>query len=227
MTLIPELERDLVAAAGRTRSPRRRMRQAGALGAAVAAATAVAVVTLWPSDEGPGPSRAAGDRRPAPPAPPSDYPPVHGTLVRLSSFEFDGVRYRLSGYRGRGGVVCVRIAQSPPEPGASDGRPSVACAGGPYLRRSLRRERVLNVGTGGGAHLVVAGFTVPEVSKIGVVGTDWPAHAELTRPFRPWNGARIRAFTIVVAPPSGVKVPRAAYLRIRAKATELRIPADR
>jgi hypothetical protein len=215
MTLMPELERDLVAAAGRVGSSRRRMRQAGALAVAAAAAAGVALVTLWPSDEGSRPNRAAGDRRQAPPPPPTSYPPVRGTLVRLSSFEFGGVRYRLSGYRDRDGGVCIRIKESPPAPGVPDGRPSMTCAGRPYLRRSLRRQRVLNVG-GGGARLKVSGFSVAAVSKIRVVGTDWPAHAELTRPWRPWVGPRIRAFTIVVDPPSGVKVPRRAFGRIRA-----------
>jgi hypothetical protein len=213
MTLIPELERDLVAAAGRIRSPRRYMWPGGA--AAAAAAATVAVVILWSSDEAPSPNHATGDHKAGPPAPPRYYPPVKGTLVRLSSFEFDGVRYRLSGYRDRDRGVCIRIKESPPAPGVPDRRPSTTCAGGPYLRRSLRRQRVLNVG-GGGARLKVSGFTVAGVSKIRVVGTDWPAQAELTRPWRPWVGPRIRAFTIVVDPPSGVNVPLNAFQRIRA-----------
>jgi hypothetical protein len=218
MTLIPDLEWDLMAAAGRKRSVRRRIRQAGVLAAAAAVATVVAIVTLLPTDEGSGPSRAAGDRRPAPPRPPSHYPPIQGTLVRLSSFEFDGIRYRLSGYRGRGGVVCMRIAKSPPEPGTRGGRPSVTCAGGSHLRRSLLRQRVLTVGAGGGPPLRidVTGFTVAGVSGVRAVGTDWPKHVELTRSWRPMDGAPIRAFVIVVDPPRGAKESRDTFTNIRA-----------
>lgn len=218
MTLIPDLERELVEAAGRRRSVRRRTRRAAALGVAAAAATALALFTFWSSDEDPGPKRAAGGQRPDTPAPPPrTQPPVPGTLIRLSTFDFRGVEYRLSGYRSRDGGVCMRIAQSPPvAPGLT--RPSIMCAGGPSLRRSLRRERVLTVSAGGGPpeRANVAGFTVAGVSRVRLVGTDWPAHVELTRAWRPLDGARIRAFIIVVDPPRGAELPLDAHMRIRA-----------
>jgi hypothetical protein len=218
MTLIPDLERDLVTAAGRKRSVRTRTRRAAGLGAAAAAALALGAVALWPTDEGAGPKRAAGEQRPAPPAPPPQYdPPVRGTVVRLSSFDFRGIEYRLSGYRSRDGSVCMRIAQTPPDAPGLD-RPTGTCAGGPFLGRALRGHRVLNVGGGGGPpiRLKVAGFAVADVSRLKAVGTDWPWHAELTRAWRPWKGPRIRAFVIIVDPPRGAKLSRRGYTRIRA-----------
>ena len=226
MTLIPDLERDLVEAAERRGSPRRRARQVGAF-AAVAAAVAVVVVGLWPSDEASGPKRAAGTNQaagadvPSSKAPPRYQPPVPGTLVRLSTFSFAGVRYRLSGYRSRHDMVCMQIEQSPPAAGATDRRPSVTCSGEPSLRRGLRRGRVLNVGGGGGTRVEVTGFTRAGVTRIKAVGTRRPAHAELTRPFRPWNGPPIRAYTIVVNQRPGDGTGRPTYFRIRA------VPADR
>lgn len=220
MTLIPDLERDLVEAAeGRMRSVRRRTWRAAAFAVAAVVALAVAIVTFSFSDGGAGPSRPAGDgQRPDTPAPPPSTPrPVPGTLVRLSTFDFRGVQYQLSGYRSRDGSVCMRIKQTPPvAPGLT--RPSIMCAGGPSLRRRLRRERVLNVSAGGGppGRMMVAGFTVAAVSNVRAVGTDWPTHVELTPAWRPLDGERIRAFLIVIKPPRGVEVPRDAYMRIRA-----------
>lgn len=221
MTLIPDLERDLEAAAGkRMRSRRRRVRRVVAIGVAAATALAVGVVAFSSSDESPGPNRAAGDDgQPAIPAPPHGTPrPAPGTLVRLSTFDFRGVQYRLSGYvsRARGlrrnDSVCVQIERTPPvAPGLE--RPGVMCAGDGLLRRGLRRQRVLNVGAGGGppGRLEVTGFTVAGVSGVRVVGTGWPSHAELTRAWRPLDGERMRAFVIVVDPPRGAKLPRKAF----------------
>ena len=219
MTLIPELERDLVAAAeGRRRSVRRRARRVVAVGVAAAAASAVALVTFSSSDESPGPSRATGDHgQPAIPAPPQGTPPpVPGTLVSLSTFDFRGVQYQMSGYRSRGGSrndsVCVQIHRTPPVAPGLD-RPSVMCAGDGLLRRRLGRERVLNVGGGGGPpqRLEVTGFTVAGVSRVRAVGANWPAHVELTRAWRPLNGRRLRAFVIVADPPRDAKLPRNAF----------------
>ena len=135
-----------------------------------------------------GPKRSAGDQRPEPIAPPPEHnPPARGTLVRLSSFEFRRVQYRLSGYlspaRGsrRNDSVCVQIKRTPPVAPGLD-RQSVMCAGHDLLRRGLRRERVPNVGAGGGPpkRLEVTGFTVVGVSRVQAVGTDWPWHAEVT-----------------------------------------------
>jgi hypothetical protein len=221
MTLIPELERDLVEAAERGRLTRARVRRVAAAGVAVAAAVAVALVTFSWSGDHPGPKRATGGERPGRQAPPRYHPPMPGTLVRLSSFSFAGVRYRLSGYRSRHDMVCMQIEQWPPESGAADRRPSVTCSGEPSLRRGLRRGRVLNVGGGGGERVVVTGFTRAGVSRIKAVGTKSPLHVELTRPFRPWNGPPIRAYTIVVKEPPGTDTGRATYFRIRA------VPADR
>ena len=216
MTLIPDLERELVEAAGRVRSVRRRARRAAVLGVAAAAAAAVALVTFWSSDEDPGPKRAAGDQPQSTPAPPRYNRPAPGTLVKLSTFGFRGVRYELSGYPSRDGGVCLQIRQSPPVTGATDERPSVTCAGGRHLRSRLREERVLNVGGGGGGErLEVTGFTIAGVFRIKVTGTDLPSHVELTRPWHPWDGPRIRAFLIVVDPPRGADISSPAF-RIRA-----------
>jgi hypothetical protein len=204
MTLIPDLERDLVEAADRRRSLRGRTRRAAALGAAAAAA-AHDLVTFGSSDDDPSPKRAAG----------GEPSPAPGTLVELSSFRFRGVRYQLSGYRSRRGEACMRIQQTPPVPGALDDRPSITCSGGQRLRRRLRQERVLNVGGGGAGRLIVSGFTAAAVSQIKVVGTDRPARVELTRPWRWVDGVRIRAFVIVVVPPRGADISKPA-LRIRA-----------
>jgi hypothetical protein len=222
MTLIPDLERDLeAAAAGRMRSVRRRARQVAAVGVAAAAALALAVVALSSSDEDSGRNRAGGHgKAEAIPAPPRETePPAPGTLVKLSSFSFRGVEYQVSGYRSRhgGGGVCLRIKRTPPAaPGLT--RPSIMCAGDGMLQRRLRRERVLNLAAGGGppGRLEVSGFTVPEVSRVRAVGEDWPAHVELTRAWRPVDGKRIRAFVVVADPPRDAKVKRNAFTPIRA-----------
>jgi hypothetical protein len=208
MTLIPELEHELVTAAERRRSVRGRTRRAAALGVAAAAvlALAIALGSLWSSEDDPSSGTAAD-----------------GSLVRLGSFDFRGVQYRLSGYRSpargsrRNDTVCLQIKRTPPvAPGAD--RPSVMCAGDGLLLRGLRRERVLNVGAGGGPpqRLEITGFTVADVSRVRAVGASWPAHVELTRAWRPLNGPRIRAFVIVLDPPRGAKLSRRAYSRIRA-----------
>jgi hypothetical protein len=221
MTLIPDLERHLeAAAAGRMRSVRRRAWQVAAVGVAAVIALAVAVTVLSSSDEGPGATRAADDgQRPDTPAPPQGTPrPAPGTLVTLSTFDFRGVRYRVSGYlsRAHGSLrndsVCVQIKRTPPVAPGSD-RPSVTCAGDGLLRRGLRRQRVLYVGASGGppGRREVTGFTVTGVSRIRAVGTNWPAHVELTRPWRPLAGEPIRAFVIVADPPRDAKQPRNAF----------------
>jgi hypothetical protein len=221
MTLIPDLERELVAAADRRRSLRGRTRRAAAVGVAVAAAAALALVTFGSTDEGSAPKRAAGEQRQSSPAPPRFPAPMRGSLVRLASFDFRGVHYRLSGYRSRGGypsrgdVICAQIRQSPPV-APDKTRPSVTCSGEHSLRRGLRRDSVLNVGGGGGERLLVSGFARAEVAAVAVVGTGWRSRPVLTRPWRPWDGPRIRAFTIVVVPPRGVDVTPTDRLRIRA-----------
>ena len=216
MTLIPDLERELVAAAQGRRSLRRRTRRAAVVGAAAAAAAAaLALVTFWTGDEDPGQKRATGGQPQSRPAPPRYNRPAPGTLVKLSSFGFRGVRYRLSGYPGRDGGVCLQWQHAPPVPGATDDRPSVMCAGGRHLRRRLREERVVNVGGGGGERLEVSGFTDAGVSRIEVDGTDLPAHVELTRPWRPWDGPRIRGFLIVVDP-RGADISSPAFRAVRA-----------
>jgi hypothetical protein len=226
MTLIPDLERDLeTAAAGRMRSVRRRAWRVAVVGVAAVMTLAVAVVALSSRDEGSGPTRAAeGGERPDTPAPPRGIPhPAPGTLVRLSTFDFRGVQYRLSGYlsRARGhrrnDSVCVQIKRTPPVGPGLD-RPSAMCAGDGLLRRRLRPERVLNVGGGGGppGRLEVTGFTVAGVSRVRAVGEDWPAHVELTRPWRPLNGERMRAFVIIVDPPRDARMKRDAFTPVRA-----------
>jgi hypothetical protein len=90
------------------------------------------------------------------------------------------------------------------------------CSGERSLRRGLRRQSVLNVGGGGGEHLLVSGFARAEVAAVAVVGTDWPARPVLTRPWRPLDGERIRAFVIVVDPPRGANPSGRVFMRIRA-----------
>src|SRR4029079_141870 len=105
--------------------------------------------------------------------------PAPDTLVRLGSFDFRGVQYRLSGYvspaRGlrRNDSVCVQIKRTPPVAAGLD-RPSTMCAGDGLLRRRLGRERVLNVGMGGGPpqRLEAPGFTVAGVSGVSALGTE-------------------------------------------------------
>jgi len=64
--------------------------------------------------------------------------------------------------------------------------------------------------------MIVSGFTVAGVSRVKVVGTDFPARAELTRPWRSVDGVRIRAFVIVVDLPRGVDLSIRLSRRIRA-----------
>jgi hypothetical protein len=219
MTLIPDLERDLVEAAGRVRLPRTLARRVAPFAAAAVVVSASAVaIALWSGDEAP-PDRAlpAGEEREPPPAPPpsSRRPqPVPGSLSPPVILEFDGARYRMFGFRSRrGDMICVRVNRIDTMPGID----SETCAGERNLRRGLRDTGVLKVGGGGGEHLSIAGFTEASILDVYLEGTRRRHRIVMTEPWRPkpWRGEPIRAFLAIVdGTPIGA-VPHRKLLRIR------------
>lgn len=223
MTLIPDLERDLVAAAGRMRAPRGRARRAAPVAVAVAAAVAVAGLLaaagglLRCQDTGDSsPAPRAGEREDPPVPPPPPQPrPVPGSLSAPVTFGFDGMRYRVIGFRSRTqDSVCIRLSR----PGEVPAIEGVTCAGERNLRRGLRNGAVLNVGAGGGRHLSLAGFARADTTRLGIAGTAHRGRVALTEPWRPtpWRGEPIRAFYAVVDAPAGRQEMRTEeLLRIR------------
>jgi hypothetical protein len=205
MTLIPDLERDLVEAAGRVRAPRGRARHAAPYAVAAAAVAALAVgsaALLGGDDARDGPSRAAEQPDQSPPPPQRRVPrALHGSASAPLTFGFDGVRYRVVGFRSRQDSICLRLNRL----GSHATMLGVTCSGERNLRRGLRREAVLKVGAGGGKLLTVSGFVTPDVTELVTRGTKRRSRVFLTEPWRPkpWAGDPIRGFIAVLEGEAG------------------------
>jgi hypothetical protein len=130
------------------------------------------------------------------------------------TLEFDGARYRMYGFRSRrGDMICMRVDRLDTMPGI-DGE---TCAGERHLRRGLRESLVLKVGSGGGAHMSIAGFTDGSVLEVYLRGTKRRHEVVLTEAWRPkpWRGAPIRAFLAIIDGAPGGAVPHRKLLRIQ------------
>jgi hypothetical protein len=220
MTLIPDLQRDLVDAAARMN----RHRQRFALWLRLTPAVAVAAALIGASVlhlGGDGSDRAPSSREPAgspqnssPSAPPERSPkppprrgpqPMPGSLSQAVRFEFAGVGYSIVGFRGRGGsrdgTICTRLAER--GRGRSGRLVGATCAGERLLRRELDDHPARTVG-GGGQPPQIAGFARADVARIAVLDSQYPSRVVLSEAWspEPWQGEPIRFFLVLIdAPP--------------------------
>ena len=230
MTLIPDLQRDLVDAAGRIGRPRLRA-PAGVVAAAVAAAFVVAAVVLVANDGGEPVSPPTDSISPgSPPAsPPTDTPmreaprpsmePLPGSASAPLEFEFGGVSYSATGFRSEGSVICTTLKSSseselPP-------RGSGSCLRDRLLRDALGTSPVHMYAGGGGGPSQTAGFARADVAELTVVGpTEADSRAFVSEPWRPepWEGEPIR-FVYVLSVGGPERIPGIDRHRYRAELT--------
>jgi hypothetical protein len=233
MTLIPDLQRDLVDAAARMSRPRQRFVMRLRLTAAVAAAAALVGATLLlvgrdASDSGQssreptGPSRNPPGRTvpERPPKPPGlNVHPVPGSFSPRVSFGFAGVRYSVVGFRRGGRLICTSLAEGAKGPG----RPLAAnsCAGERLLRRDLEDNPVRTFGGFGGEHSFVSGFARADVTRIALVAPRYPGRVVLSKPWspEPWRGKPIRFFVVAIDRPRDARPDFPLRTRIRLQGT--------
>jgi hypothetical protein len=222
MTLIPDLERDLVDAAGRVHGGWRRFGPPLRLAMAGAAAAAlICAMVLIVGRDGSDPARSSRNTATPPnrtaPAPPTHMRPLPGTFSDPVRFEFEGVRYSLVGFRSRGDVICMRLVEGVP------GRPlaSSTCAGERLLRRELPDHPVRIVGTGGAESTFVSGFARVDVTTLELISPRYPSRAVLSAPWRPkgWRGKPIRFFEVAIDLPPGAarNIPQLSRIRLQGR----------
>jgi hypothetical protein len=182
MTLIPDLQRDLVDAAARWTGRRHRFAVWLRLTPAVVVAAALIGVAVLPfggddSDRAPSSGKPAGaPQKSSPDAPPKRPPkppsrrgpqPIADSLSRPVVFEFAGVGYSIVGFRGRsasrGGEICTRLVE----------------------RVGDRRRRLVGV------------------AGIAVLDAQDPSRVVLSEPWspEPWQGEPIRFFLVLIDTP--------------------------
>jgi hypothetical protein len=216
MTLIPELQQDLVDAAARMSGHRQRVRLWLRLTPAVAVAAAIVSATVLlldrdesePASSSPKPAGLPqGSQRHTPPegSPPRLYSrPLPGSLSQTLRFEFAGVRYSTVGYRSRShsrdGQICTRLTQL--RDGLGRRVTSDGCAGERLLRRELDDHPARTVG-GGGEPIALFGFARADVTKIAVLDRQYPSRVVLSEPWspEPWRGEPIRFFRVLIDAP--------------------------
>lgn len=214
MTLIPDLQRDLVDAAARMNSRRRRVRVwLRVAPAVVVAATLAAALALLlggggfdpaPSSREPGrsPQTTPSERSPKPP-PRRGPRPIPGSLSKPIRFEFAGVPYSVVGFQAqsasRGGVFCARLTERRGGRGTMVG---ATCAGERLLRGELDDDPARSVGSGG-LPPQVTGFARADVTGIAVLDSEHPSRVVLSEPWspEPWRGRPIRFFLVLVDAP--------------------------
>ncbi len=180
MTLLPELERELVSAAGRLGRTRGRLSAARRLALPVAALAVIAVVIgviARGSGEEPATDRPALDQ--APPQRPS-VRAVPGTASPRATATVEGVTYEAFGYLSARGLICIRFL----EPGDDPRRPSVGCLNTRGAREALA-ERPAHIFAGGGSRSgvsVATGLARPDVTAVRAVNG---ARVVLSRSWRP------------------------------------------
>jgi hypothetical protein len=239
MTLIPELQRDLVDAAGRLGRPRLRAPVALRVVAA-AAAFVVAAVVLLADDGEPGSSPSDSVLPVSPPtnpptdSPPTDPPPTDPPITapprpRIQpvaesespplGFEFHGVRYSAVGLRSKGSVICIVVER------AARGREVVpnsgSCLRDRLLSDALEERRVHMFAGGGGWPAHAAGFARTDVTELSLVGPDAAdGKVVLSEPWspEPWEGDPIR-FVYVLTDGPADRRPSLTYHRFRAELT--------
>jgi hypothetical protein len=219
MTLIPELQRDLVDAAGRLGRPRLRAPAGLVVALATAAAAVVAAVLLVANDGGGPDSRPAdrvlpapadGDRTTDPPitAPPRpSLDPVPGSQSPPLSLEFGGVRYTAVGFRSDGSAICTSLKAAD---GADDMVPpggTGSCLSERLLRDALAKGRVHMYAGGGGGPTQTAGFARAEVMRLSLIDRATGDKVILSEPWRPepWDGDPIRfVYVLSESPPETI-----------------------
>lgn len=220
MTLIPDLQRDLVDAAARRNDRRRRFAVWLRLApAAVVAAALIGVVMLPLGDD--GSDRAASSREPAgspqkpspeplpersPKPPPRRGPqPIAGSLSRPVGFDFAGVSYSIVGFRGRSasrdGEICTRLVERARD--RSRRLVGASCAGDRLLRRELDDHPARTVGVGGAQPTQISGFARADVARIAVLESEYPSRVVLSEPWspEPWQDQPIRFFLVLIDTP--------------------------
>jgi hypothetical protein len=217
MTLIPDLQRDLVEAAGRVRGPRLPARAAVAGGVAtVTAAAVMALLVAGGSDEAPAPGEPAApppEAEPGPPpsaeeeAPPDvepprpDVHPIPGSHSERVALDFAGVRYSIVGFRSEGSV-CTALAAAG---GGAEGQPPFrSCLAEALLRQALADTLVHTYGGGGGTPTFTVGFARAAVSDLSLTDPTSKTRVVLSEPWspEPWEGDPIRfVYVITDGPP--------------------------
>jgi hypothetical protein len=217
MTLIPDLQRDLVDATARMNSHRRRvglflrLAPAGVVAAALIGATAL--LLGGGSDPSPSSREPAQSPQNSPTSsPPERYPeppprrgpqPVPGSLSTAVRFEFAGVGYSIVGFRersaSRDGGICTRLVQ---RRGGRRKMVGATCAGERLLRRELDDHPARTVGEGG-LPFHISGFTRADVTRIFVLDSDYPSRVVLSEPWspEPWQAEPIRFFLVLIDAP--------------------------
>jgi hypothetical protein len=220
MTLIPELQRDLVDAAARLRGRRQRFGVRLRLAAVVAAAGALIGATAVlvgrdvfdraPSSPEPARPRENPPGRTAPP-PRRNVEAVPGSFSDPVNFEFGGIRYSIVGFRSRDRAICTRLVEL-----AGPGRPLAThgCAG-QRLRRELADDPVRTASGGAAEHVFQAGFARADVTRLALVSPRYPNRVVLSEPWSPGPGRAkpIRFFFVLIDPPPDA--PRNFPLRTR------------
>jgi hypothetical protein len=222
MTLIPDLQRDLVDAAARRNGRRQRLAVWLRLTLAAVAAAALVGVAVLPlgggdSDRAPSSGQPAGaPQKPSRDTPPKRSPkppsrrgpqPITGSLSPAAAFEFAGVHYSIIGFQGRSAsrnrVVCTRLV----ERAGNRARRLVgaSCAGERLLRRELDDHPARTVGVGGAQPTKIFGFARADVARIAVLDSQYSSRVVLSEPWspEPWQGEPIRFFLVLVDTPRG------------------------
>jgi hypothetical protein len=222
MTLIPDLQRDLVDAAARRTGRRQRFAVWLRLTPAAVAAAALIGVAVLPlggddSDRAPSSGQPAGaPQKPSPDTPPKRSPkppprrgpqPIAGSLSPAVGFEFAGVHYSIVGFRGRSasrdGVICTRLVERVGD--RSRRLVGASCAGERLLRRELDDHPARTVGVGGAQPTQIDGFARADVARIAVLKAQYPSRVVLSEPWspEPWQHEPIRFFLVLVDTPGG------------------------
>jgi hypothetical protein len=220
MTLIPDLQRDLVDAAARMNGRRQRLSVWLRLTPAAAVAAALIGVAVLPlggddSDRAPSSRQPAGaPKKPSPDTPPKRSPkppprrgpqPIPGSLSRPVGFEFAGVHYSIVGLQGRSAsrnrVVCTRLVERVGD--RSRRLVGASCAGERQVSRELDDHPARTVGVGGAQPTQIAGFARADVARIAVLDSRYPSRVVLSEPWspEPWPHEPIRFFLVLVDSP--------------------------
>jgi hypothetical protein len=233
MTLIPDLQRDLVDAAARRTGRGQRFAVWLRLTPAAVAAAALIVVAVLPlggddSDRAPSSGQPAGaPQKPSPDTPPKRSPkppprrgpqPIPGSLSRPVPFEFAGVHYSIIGFQARSAsrnrVICTRLVERVGD--RSRMLVGAACAGERQVSRELDDHPARTVGVGGAQPIQISGFARADVARIAVLDALYASRIVLSEPWspEPWQHEPIRFFLVLVdtargrAPDSPFEHPR-------------------
>jgi hypothetical protein len=235
MTLIPDLQRDLVDAAARRTGRRQRFAMRLRLTAAVVVAALIGVAVLPfdgdRSDRAPSSGQPAGSpQKPSPDTPPKRSPkppprrgpqPISGSLSPAVGFDFAGVHYSIIGFQARSAsrnrVICTRLVERVGD--RSRRLVGASCAGERQVSRELDDHPARTVGVGGAQPTQIAGFARADVARIAVLDAQYPSRVVLSEPWspEPWQHEPIRFFLVLVDTPRG-RAPDAPFEHPRLEA---------